>query len=85
MDKREKINRGVNAARILGDEVVQNALRDLELMYINDWKTSKVDDVVKRERAFANMSVLSDFIAALQSYVDTGKIAGKQLERDSKL
>ena len=85
MDKRSKINKGVNAARILGDEVVQSALRDLELMYINDWKTSKVDDVVKRERAFANMSVLNDFVAALQSYVDTGKIAGKQLERDSKL
>jgi hypothetical protein len=85
MDKRAKVNKGVNAARILNDDVVKEALHDMELMYINDWKTSKVDDVVKRERAYANMSVLNDFISALQSHVDSGKIAGKQLERDSKL
>jgi hypothetical protein len=85
MDKRKIIARGASASRIMGEEVVQDAIRDLELMYISDWKTSKVDDVVKRERAYANMTVLNDFVAALQSYVDSGKIAGKQLERDSKL
>ena len=85
MDKREKVNRGQNAARVLDEPVIKAALADMHDIYINDWKTSKVDDVVKRERAYAQLCVLNDFIAALQSYVDTGKIVGKQLERDQRL
>ena len=85
MDKQDKLNKGKNAARVLDDPTIKSAIADLHDMYINDWKTSKVDDVVKRERAYAQLCVLNDFIAALQSYVDTGKIAGKQLERDQRL
>ena len=85
MDNREKVNKGINAQQILNDPLIQEALRQLESMYINDWKTSTVDDVVKRERAYACMSVLNDFIGALGSIVNTGKIAEKQIERDSKL
>ena len=85
MDNREKVNKGINAQQILNDPLIQEALRQLEGMYINDWKTSTVDDVVKRERAYACVSVLSDFKAALNSFVNTGKIAEKQIERDSKL
>lgn len=85
MDKREQINRAVNAQRLLDDPLLQEALLVMESMYINDWKTSTVDDVVKRERAYACMSVLHDFKAALDSFVNTGKIAEKQIERDSKL
>jgi|TARA_R110000782_G_scaffold41853_1_gene95587 hypothetical protein len=85
MDNRDKLNKGKNASRVLDDPVVQDALNYLEDMYTTDWKTSTVDDVVKRERAFASISVLQDFKAALRSYVDSGKIAGRQLERDSKM
>jgi hypothetical protein len=85
MDNVERLARGQNAQRLMDDPIIQSALHDMEAMYINDWKTSTVDDVVKRERAFASISVLQDFKAALQSYVDTGKLAGKHLERNSKL
>jgi len=85
MDNVDRLVRGQNAQRLMDDPIIQSALHDMEAMYINDWKTSTVDDVVKRERAFASISVLQDFKAALQSYVDTGKLAGKQLERNSKL
>lgn len=81
MDSREKINRGINARQILEDPLVKEALAELESMYINDWKTSTFDDEVKRSRAYMSMLVLEDFKSALQSFVDTGKIAGKQLER----
>jgi hypothetical protein len=85
MDNRERLNKGINAQRLLDDPLIHEALRAMEDMYINDWKTSTVDDVVKRERAYACVSVLSDFKAALNSFVNTGKIAEKQIERDSKL
>lgn len=81
MDNTQKINRGINARLILDDPLVQEAFANLETMYIEDWKTSTVDDEVKRDRAYMSLRALNDFKSALQSFVDTGKIAGKQVER----
>lgn len=81
MDNTQKINRGINARLILDDPLVQEAFANLETMYIDDWKTSTVDDEVKRDRAYMSLRALNDFKSALQSFVDTGKIAGKQVER----
>jgi hypothetical protein len=85
MNNQEKLNRAINAQHLLDDPLIQEALASMESMYISDWKSSTVDDVVKRERAYACMTVLNDFKAALSSFVNTGKIAEKQIERDSKL
>lgn len=84
-DKIEQVGKGRKASEILDNDVIKEAFAVLEEAYINDWKTSKVDDVVKREKAYARMSVLFDFRAQLQSFVDTGKIAGKQLEKSTKI
>lgn len=81
MDNTQKINRGINARLILDDPLVQEAFASLETMYIDDWKTSTVDDEVKRDRAYMSLRALNDLKSALQSFVDTGKIAGKQVER----
>lgn len=81
MDNTQKINKGINARRILEDPLVKEAFAELESMYITDWKNSTFDDEVKRSRAYMSMLVLEDLKSALQSFVDTGKIAGKQLER----
>jgi hypothetical protein len=81
-DLRQKVQRGKKALEILEDETMAAAFAALEDRYTNDWKTSKIDDVVKRDRAYANMSVLQDFKDQLQSFVDSAKIASKQLERD---
>ena len=85
MDKQKIISNGISAQRLLDDPIITGAFEQLERMYINDWKSSKVDDVVKRDMAYTSMRVLQDFKSALQSIVDSGKIAGKQLERDQRL
>lgn len=84
-DLRQKVQRGKRAAQILEDETMAAAFDELEQRYTSDWKTSKIDDVVKRDRAYANMCVLQDFKDQLQSFVDSAKIAGKQLERDKSI
>jgi hypothetical protein len=84
-DLRQKVQRGKKALEILEDETMAAAFEALEERYTNDWKTSKIDDVVKRDRAYANMSVLQDFKDQLQSFVDSAKIASKQLERDKSI
>ena len=85
VDVRQKVQRGKKALEILQDETMAAAFATLEERYTNDWKTSKIDDVVKRDRAYANMSVLQDFKDQLQSFVDSAKIASKQLERDKSI
>lgn len=85
MDKQKTVSNGISAQRLLDDPIITSAFEHLEQMYINDWKSSKVDDVVKRDMAYTSMRVLQDFKSALQSIVDSGKIAGKQLERDQRM
>lgn len=85
MDKRNRVQRGKDAERVVMDPVLLEAFADLEQQYTNEWKSSKVDDMVNREQAYARVTALTDLKRQLQSYVDDAKIASKQLERDQKL
>jgi hypothetical protein len=85
MDKRNRVQRGKDAERVVMDPVLLEAFADLEQQYTNEWKSSKVDDMVNREQAYARVTALTDLKRQLQSYVDDAKIANKQLERDQKL
>ena len=85
MDKRNRVQRGNDAERVVMDPVLLEAFADLEQQYTNEWKSSKVDDMVNREQAYARVTALTDLKRQLQSYVDDAKIANKQLERDQKL
>ena len=85
MDKRNRVQRGKDAERVVMDPALLEAFADLEQQYTNEWKSSKVDDMVNREQAYARVTALTDLKRQLQSYVDDAKIANKQLERDQKL
>ena len=85
MDKRNRVQRGKDAERVVMDPVLLEAFADLEQQYTNEWKSSKVDDMVNREQAYARVTALTDLKRQLQSYVDDAKLANKQLERDQKL
>ena len=85
MDKRNREQRGKDAERVVMDPVLLESFADLEQQYTNEWKSSKVDDMVNREQAYARVTALTDLKRQLQSYVDDAKIANKQLERDQKL
>ena len=85
MDERNRVQLGKDAERVVMDPVLLEAFADLEQQYTNEWKSSKVDDMVNREQAYARVTALTDLKRQLQSYVDDAKIANKQLERDQKL
>ena len=78
---RKKVDRGIKAASILNDETLMAAFEELSQAYTNEWKTSKVDEVVKRERAYVSIQVLDDLRTRLQIFVDNAKIAQKQMQR----
>lgn len=82
-DKRKIVDRGRKAVALLSlDSVVMEAIEELEKRYTNEWKTSKVDEVVKREKSFMAVVVLDDIKTQLQTYADRGKFADKQLQKE---
>jgi hypothetical protein len=81
--RRNDIHRGHKANDILDpDSIVVEALEELEKRYTNEWKTSKVDEVEKREKSFMAVMVLQDIRVQLQTYADRGKYAAKQLQKE---
>lgn len=82
-DKRKASDRGRKAATLLSDPILVEALQDIEMRYTTEWKSSKVEESVKRERAYVAVQLLDDLKTQLQMYVDRGKIADKQLQKDS--
>lgn len=81
-DIKKRVERGSKAAALLGDETLLAAFDALEALYTSDWKNSKVDEVEKRAQAYSSLRSLDDLKTQLRVFVDNGKIAAKQLQRD---
>lgn len=81
-DMKKRVERGNKAAALLGDETLLAAFDALEVLYTSDWKNSKVDEVEKRAQAYSSLRSLDDLKTQLRVFVDNGKIAAKQLQRD---
>lgn len=82
-DRRQVLDRGRLAAELLdGDSVVMEALKDLQDRYTNEWKTSKVEEVEKRERAYQALLAIDDLKTQLQTYADRATYVQRQMQRE---
>ena len=81
-DLKRKVDKGNKAASILMDTVVLEAFKELEDRYTNDWKSSKFGEGAKRDHAYASLVALEDLRTQLRIFVDSGRMAAKQLERE---
>jgi len=82
-NKRKAVDRGRKAAALLTlDSVVMEAFQELEERYTTQWKSSKVDESDKREKAYMALVALDDLKTQLQTYADRGKYAERQLQKD---
>jgi hypothetical protein len=81
-DLKRKVDRGNKATSILQDSVVLEAFKELEEHYISQWKSSKIGEGAKRDQAYASLTALEDLKTQLRIFVDGGRMAAKQLERE---
>lgn len=84
-DKTERegeVRRGQDAKLLLENELLRGALMAMEKSAINTWKQSAMDAVEQRESAFRMWLTVNDFTRLLTSFVETGSLAGVQLETD---
>ena len=76
----EQIRQGTSAAAVVNSPVFQEAFELLEDKYITSWITSGIDERDKREQNFLSLRALSDMRLELESMINSGKLAAKNIQ-----
>lgn len=76
----ETITRGLNAARLLTDDVFLGELDRLAETFYAEWLQTKSDDVAKREALWHQVTALYDLKSHLAGVVQAGEYETKKQE-----
>mgnify|MGYP003691377191 FL=1 len=76
--------RGLNAQRILDDDLYKESFVYLRDLYFSEWENSPARDSEGREGIWMAIKVLSTVENHLSTIMETGKLADRQIEELSK-
>ena len=81
MTDQQLAQRGEEAQRLIGNELLNEAFLALEQEYTQAWKQTKASDEVAREKLWMAINQLSKVKSQLHSVIQTGKVAKNALEK----
>ncbi|PQM57145.1 MAG: hypothetical protein CML39_00815 [Rhodobacteraceae bacterium] len=81
MDKEKEIQRGQQAKRILEDPIFLEALQKVSQELDLEWINSPIRDTEGREKIYMMKKMLNVLHVQLQSVMETGKLASKQINQ----
>jgi len=81
MDKEKEIQRGQQAKRILEDPIYIEALQKVSQELDQEWINSPIRDTEGREKIYMMRKMLGVLHVQLQSVMETGKLASKQINK----
>jgi len=81
MDKEKEIQRGQQAKRILEDPIFVEALQKVSQELDLEWINSPIRDTEGREKIYMMKKMLNVLHVQLQSVMETGKLASKQINQ----
>tara|TARA_R110002074_G_scaffold266049_1_gene438245 strand:- start:636 stop:881 length:246 start_codon:yes stop_codon:yes gene_type:complete len=81
MDKEKEIQRGHRAKAILDDEIFAEAIQKVSAELDLEWINSPVRDTEGREKIYMMKKMLNVLLVQLQSVMETGKLATKQINK----
>jgi len=81
MDKEKEIQRGQQAKRILEDPIYVEALQKVSQELDQEWINSPIRDTEGREKIYMMRKMLNVLLVQLQSVMETGKLASKQINK----
>ncbi len=81
MDKEKEIQRGQQAKRILEDPIFVEALQKVSQELDQEWINSPIRDTEGREKIYMMRKMLGVLHVQLQSVMETGKLATKQINQ----
>lgn len=79
MDRNEERLRGMRAAEILRDPLVESAFEELRLALMSEWENSTPSEAERREQIFNEIKALNAVRDNLVSHIETGKLAAIEL------
>tara|TARA_R100000781_G_scaffold110535_2_gene76051 strand:+ start:525 stop:770 length:246 start_codon:yes stop_codon:yes gene_type:complete len=81
MDKEKEIQRGHRAKAILEDPIFVEALQKVSQELDLEWINSPIRDTEGREKIYMMKKMLNVLHVQLQSVMETGKLASKQINQ----
>jgi hypothetical protein len=84
MGRDKEITKGKNAERILNDELFKKSFTYLRELYLNEWENSPARDKEARESLWVAIKMLGTVEGHLQTVMQTGKLADRQIEELAK-
>ena len=81
MDKEKEQQRGHRAKAILEDEIFAEAVKKVSSELDLEWINSPVRDTEGREKIYMMKKMLNVLLVQLQSVMETGKLASKQINK----
>ena len=81
MDKEKEIKRGHEAKRILEDPIFVEAIQKVSQELDQEWINSPIRDTEGREKIYMMRKMLGVLHVQLQSVMETGKLASKQINQ----
>jgi len=81
VDKEKEIQRGHRAKAILDDEIFAEAIQKVSSELDLEWLNSPIRDTEGREKIYMMKKMLNVLLVQLQSVMETGKLASKQINK----
>tara|TARA_X000001382_G_scaffold127126_1_gene114581 strand:- start:166 stop:411 length:246 start_codon:yes stop_codon:yes gene_type:complete len=81
MEKEKEIQKGNRAKQILEDEIFAEAVKRVSDELDLEWINSPVRDTEGREKIYMMKKMLNVLLVQLQSVMETGKLASKQINK----
>ena len=85
MNISERIYNGDRAREVLENEAFSQAFIDIEAEILNQWKQSPARDGEGREKLWLMLSLLGKIRTVLQTSLETGKLAGLDLQHQRSI
>jgi hypothetical protein len=81
MNLEKEQQRGQQAKRILEDEIFVEAVQKVSAELDLEWINSPIRDTEGREKIYMMRKMLNVLLVQLQSVMETGKLASKQINK----
>ena len=81
MDLEKEKQRGLRAKQLLEDEIFVEAKNIIKTSLYQEWLNTPIRDSEGREKIFLMSKMFDTLLVQLQSVLETGKLATKQIDK----
>ncbi len=81
MDLEKEKQRGLRAKQILEDDIFKESVSIIKASLYQEWQNTPIRDTEGREKVYFMGKMFDTLLVQLQSVLETGKLATKQIDK----